>query len=366
MPMIQTAGRRARRKSLRHERDNHQPRPDDYHRARWIAFASWHKDQPNGPHFPQFSQHSLFESMGHRNSLANSHTPKPKPKLSSSRSRTIGYAELPAWAQDNEFILGGYRRISYNWKACFDSLFGYLHNETVNIHSHLAGGLLFAYFFATYKETWLQQYPTTWADTLALGIFLACAIFCLLSSAFFHTSACHSQKVMGQCHALDYSGILILIMGSQCSAIRYEFFCNPYQQAFYSILLISIGCSAAYVLLNPTYATPAYRSTRATLFIALGLGGIIPVTHCVIRDGAYTVFIETGHWWLLFSAFLYIFGGILYANRIPESLSPGTFDYFFASHQIFHVCVLGGVGAHYTCVLRGLEYSYSHLASCAA
>ncbi|KAF7318893.1 Hemolysin-III channel protein Izh2 [Mycena chlorophos] len=319
---------------------------------------------------------------GHAN--GNGHS-DPKPKLSRTpkASRTITYTELPEWAQDNEWIVGGYRRIQNNWMGCIESLFGYLHNETVNIHTHSGGAVLFLYFLATYQETKLSQYPTTWADTLALGIFLCCAIFCLSASAIFHTSACHSEKarfaserpqnssltraaqVMGKCHGLDYSGILILIMGSQCAAIRYEFFCNPVHQAFYSTLLITIGTSAAYVLLNPKYATPAYRGTRATLFIALGLGGIIPVTHCVIRDGWY-FFIATGHYWLLISACCYISGGVLYANRIPESLAPGKFDYFFASHQIFHVAVLAGVGAHYTCVLRGLEYSYTHLELCAA
>ncbi|KAJ7064920.1 hemolysin-III related-domain-containing protein [Mycena amicta] len=305
--------------------------------------------------------------MRHRTSNSHSSTP-PTPKLSRTpkASRTISFAELPEWAQDNEWIVGGYRRIQYSWRGCLESVFGYLHNETVNIHSHLGGAVLFAYFLVTFQETFLKPYPTTWADSLALGIFLSCAIFCLLSSAIFHTSACHSEKVTGKCHALDYSGILVLIMGSQCAAIRYEFFCNPYQQAFYAILLCSIGTATAYVVLNPKYATPAYRGTRATLFIALGLGGVIPVTHCVFRDGFHMVFIETGHWWLIFSACLYISGGVLYANRIPECLAPGRFDYFFASHQIFHVCVVGGVGAHYMCVLTGLNYSYSHPELCAA
>ncbi|KAN0081346.1 hypothetical protein V8E55_008970, partial [Tylopilus felleus] len=27
-------------------------------------------------------------------------------------------------------------------------------------------------------------------------------------------------------------------------------------------------------------------------------------------------------------------------NRIPEWIAPGKFDYLFASHQIFHVCVV--------------------------
>jgi len=44
------------------------------------------------------------------------------------------------------------------------------------------------------------------------------------------------------------------------------------------------------------------------------------------------------------------------AARIPESLSPGTFDYFGSSHQIFHVFVLVGAFSQY-CALRGMVWS---------
>jgi len=44
------------------------------------------------------------------------------------------------------------------------------------------------------------------------------------------------------------------------------------------------------------------------------------------------------------------------AARIPESLSPGTFDYIGSSHQIFHVFVLVGAFSQY-CALRGMVWS---------
>jgi adiponectin receptor len=42
---------------------------------------------------------------------------------------------------------------------------------------------------------------------------------------------------------------------------------------------------------------------------------------------------------------------LLSANRIPERFSPGKFDIFFASHQIFHVCVVLAALAHYAGLL---------------
>jgi adiponectin receptor len=52
------------------------------------------------------------------------------------------------------------------------------------------------------------------------------------------------------------------------------------------------------------------------------------------------------------------------ANRIPEKLYPGKFDYFFASHQIFHVCVVLAALAHYVCILTALNYWHSDFQSC--
>ena len=44
------------------------------------------------------------------------------------------------------------------------------------------------------------------------------------------------------------------------------------------------------------------------------------------------------------------------ANRVPERFSPGTFDIFFASHQIFHFMVLLAALAHYLSVLKAIEH----------
>ena len=44
------------------------------------------------------------------------------------------------------------------------------------------------------------------------------------------------------------------------------------------------------------------------------------------------------------------------AMRFPEKLSPGTFDYFFASHQIFHCFVVLAALMHYKSALTSLNY----------
>lgn len=51
----------------------------------------------------------------------------------------------------------------------------------------------------------------------------------------------------------------------------------------------------------------------------------------------------------------------LSANRIPERIAPGQFDNLFASHQIFHACVVMAVLTHWYCVLTVLSHSHSEL-----
>lgn len=76
-----------------------------------------------------------------------------------------------------------------------------------------------------------------------------------------------------------------------------------------------------------------------------GFYGVIPMIHIslsgvsLFHDGAYGI--------ALMGA-LYVIGALLYGFRIPERLfAPGTFDLVFASHQIFHVCIVLAAYVHY-------------------
>ncbi|KAJ7167320.1 hemolysin-III related-domain-containing protein [Mycena crocata] len=290
----------------------------------------------------------------------------PLTGLSSKLSKTIGWLDLPEWQKDNEYIVSGYRQVQNHWRGCFSSVFAYLHNETINIHSHLWGAVLFTYFLATVDKTHLKQYAaSTWVDSAVLVVFLSSAIFCLSASAFYHTSTCHSEEVASHCHALDYSGIVILTVGSFYPALHFGFFCQPSLQIVYIVSMTCIGLGAAYIVLNPDYAKPTHRGARTGVFIGLGLSAVGPITHCLLTEGYHKVVSDLGFGWLVISGALYIGGALLYANRIPERLAPGKFDYFFASHQIFHCCVVAAAGAHYVGILTALKYSYSQPNICA-
>jgi len=285
---------------------------------------------------------------------------------SSTRShRTLAWLEIPEWQRDNEYILTGYRRVQNSWEGCRASVFGYLHNESINIHSHLWGAVIFAYFLATFQSMYISRYPSTsWVDTFVFAIFLLSAIFCLAFSAVFHMSTCHSKNMLSRCQALDYSGIAVLIVGSFYPCIYYGFFCEPHFQIIYLLSITLIGMATAYIVLNPEYAKSTHRGARTKVFIFLGLSSVFPVVHTLVSHGLNKVLVEMGFGWLLASGALYIAGALIYANRIPERWHSGRFDYFFASHQIFHVHVVLAALAHYACVVTAFNHWHSDSSSC--
>lgn len=221
---------------------------------------------------------------------------------------------------------------------------------SVNIHSHLWGGALFLYFSTTAHSTHLVHYPIAWIDSVVISVFLVSATFCLCASAFFHVSTCHSEKVRTHvcfhcpplisvdgfiqqiathCHALDYSGIVVLTVGSFYPCIYYGFFCEPQFQALYitAITLVGIGifclkmprprlriltskAGAAYIVLNPEYAKPTHRGARTSVFIALGLCAVFPMSHWLIEHGFRTM-LDMGLHYLAISGCFYVAGALL-------------------------------------------------------
>ncbi|CAG8513436.1 44341_t:CDS:2 [Gigaspora margarita] len=139
------------------------------------------------------------------------------------RSLTCSFSELPHWLKDNVDIITGYRRPTYSYIKCMRSLF-YLHNESVNIWSHLTGALIFIILSITTSFS-LSAYPsiTPW-DFLVQYSFLA------------------------------------------------AFYCNRTISIIYITLVSVLGIATVCKLSIPVrFRTPEFRWFRTTLFLALGL-----------------------------------------------------------------------------------------------
>lgn len=169
---------------------------------------------------------SVLSSKGRDRSF-RINSPKPK---SPPGKFLLRWEELHAWQKDNQYILAQYRPASYSFHVSFQSLF-YLHNESVNIHTHLLGAPVFLFIaFIAYA---FAVHSVSGSDILAFGCFVLGAVFCLSMSAIFHTISNHSPLVNRLGNQLDYVGIVALIVGSFIPSIYYGFYCDPVLQKVY-------------------------------------------------------------------------------------------------------------------------------------
>ena len=144
----------------------------------------------------------------------------------------LRWTELPPWLQEgsNDLILAYYRPASFSYFRSFQSLF-YMHNESVNIHTHLLGSFLF--FFTSCTVYAFEAPSVSAADIYVFGCFFLGAVVCLAMSAIFHTILNHSPRVAQVGNQLDYIGIVFLITGSFIPSVYYGFYCEPGLQQLY-------------------------------------------------------------------------------------------------------------------------------------
>ncbi|KAG0649878.1 adipor receptor [Hyphodiscus hymeniophilus] len=239
---------------------------------------------------------------------------------------TVLWSDLPHWQQDNHYIQSGYRPASYSFQKSFSSL-GYLHNESVNIYSHLIGAVLFSISGTLLYALFKSRYESaTSSDILAFGCFFLGAALCLGMSATYHAISNHSPTVARWGNKLDY------------------------------ICSLGMGCAA--VSIFDRFRTPAWRPYRAGMFVLMGLSAVIPVLHGVELYGIQEMRGRIGLSWLVLQGFLYILGAGLYAARWPERSSPGSFDIWGSSHQIFHVLVVMAAASHLYGLLKAFDYHH--------
>lgn len=148
--------------------------------------------------------------------------------------------DLPPWRRDNVYIQTGYRQIRGSYAFSARSLF-YVHNEFVNIWSHLLGAIVFAASSAYVYYVVQPRYESaSRSDVIVFACFFAGAITCLGMSATFHSLVDHSEAVAKWGNKLDYTGIVGLIVGSYMPALYYGFYCEKKLMTLYMTLVSTL------------------------------------------------------------------------------------------------------------------------------
>ncbi|EOD46017.1 putative hemolysin-iii channel protein [Neofusicoccum parvum UCRNP2] len=245
------------------------------------------------------------------------------PATKPSASALLTYHDLAPWQKDNAYILGSYRPLSHSYTRSILSI-PRLHNQTVNIWTHLLGLLLFVYLSRHLWTTLSPLYASaTHEDVVAFASFFAGAFACLACSSAYHTFSNHSARIYERWLCLDFLGILCLIAGSWVPGIYYGFYCQRSEARFYLTLILLLAAASAVVCLIPACRTPAWKSTRMAMFLALGVAGFVPMAHAARAHGVAAAHERMGWGFFVLEFLLYGAGVAVYAAKVPERWAPG-------------------------------------------
>ncbi|OKL59122.1 hypothetical protein UA08_05966 [Talaromyces atroroseus] len=257
------------------------------------------------------------------------------------KARTVGWHEISEYQRDNKYILSGYRPERASYHEILTSL-TFLHNETCNVYTHLAGALLLPLIAAVFMQVLSepQFIDVSGTDHVMFGIFFWSAECCLIFSATYHLVGPHSHDVEQFWHRMDLLGIVIVTVGTFIPGIYYIFTCEPSLQKLHWVIIVTSGSATAALISIPKFRTLRWRKARVSAYVALGASAFIPLLHGVQLYGLEYMLQYSGMKWYLLELVLYGGGAGLYASRTPERFAPGKFDIWGSSHQIFHVCIL--------------------------
>lgn len=263
---------------------------------------------------------------------------KPPPPL-------FHWNNLPRWAKDNDLIDTHYRtHTRVTTILCLKSVFQ-MHNETINIWTHMVG---FFYFLVVFARMFSALGPE-WilGDIVAWACFAVSCLFMMFCSTAFHIFMNHSEDIYRRTVAFDYVGIIALAWGHIIVATRFMFWCNTTIQVYIIVPTTTLCASVIGTIIVPKYATPEYRNIRTAMFASVGACGLVPLAMFTARntDDVVCFHIMQKIWT---TKLMYLVGAFVYITRFPECVFPGKVNLYFASHQILHLCGFFGCTLYYT------------------
>lgn len=175
------------------------------------------------------------------------------------------WEDIPRWMQCDPYIRRGYRPQLDSFSVCFQSIF-YLHNESVNIWSHIISALIILSVPLLFGYSSLPDGGSfSTADNALIHTYIAGCLACLIfsvrlslrennggaqpglksSQAWFHIVTAHSELVAKRFLKLDYLGILLNVFTCGASFIYAGLYGQPNLQAFY-IFLYTISAAVVF------------------------------------------------------------------------------------------------------------------------
>ncbi|KAF1835913.1 hemolysin-III channel protein-like protein Izh2 [Decorospora gaudefroyi] len=262
-------------------------------------------------------------------------------KPATTTSTTTHLKDAPAWMRGDPYIKTGYRHQLSSVHRCLLSLL-YLHNEWVNVWSHLLPGTIHSLLLA--KECYgfsKQRDEKPYLDQMVVWQYIVSCILCLLFSAGYHTLTAHSPRVAGRWLKIDYLGIIINTAAGCIASTYFGLRHHPNLQLVYIASSVVLALVLFVVLLAPGADGAAMAFWRSFLFAMFVASGFLPMLHACVLDGTDVLgLFPLAH--VIGMEACYFTGVVFYITRFPEKQFPETFDIWGSSHQIFHTVVVVG------------------------
>lgn len=242
----------------------------------------------------------------------------------------LSYHQIPLWYQDNDFILHGYRAESNSVRLCWKSCF-FLHNESVNIYTHLLPAV-----FSLVGVGWIGRYlefyypENTIADRTLFTFFLLTATVCFGISTTFHVLMNHSEY-SHLCLRFDFLGIMIHVLGYFVSGIYMIFYCESTLRKIYWAMvglatfiphliadkytgkILTLGSVTILIVVNPKFQGKRWRTFRVWTFVVTALSGFVPLGHGIKLFGFAQMVKQSGILYYLGEGLLLAMGTFFYA-----------------------------------------------------
>ncbi|XP_074481289.1 membrane progestin receptor beta-like [Sebastes fasciatus] len=261
-------------------------------------------------------------------------------RLLPSLPATVRDVDVPPLFRER-FILSGYRPVGLSWRCYGLSLFQ-VHNETLNVWSHLLAAVCVALRFTAFAGPEGQGFSVD-VSSLPLVLYVLSAVTYLSCSAAAHLLQSHSERSHYSLFFLDYVGVAVYQYGSALALCLYSSDAAWTQSMLGQVFLPAAALLAWFSCAACCYAKLRFRRPyplRRKLCQVVPMGAaylldISPVAHRLATSPRWTS--SSGLQLHFLQMVLFLLSAFFFSCPVPERFSPGRYDIVGHGHQLFHV-----------------------------
>jgi len=242
-------------------------------------------------------------------------------------------------------ILGGYRVPHKPWMYYFFSLFQ-LHNETVNVWTHLIGCCVILHKMYGYFDEFDLESDNVLSTLIAFGISSLVGLF---TSAMVHLVHGKSSYVHFIAFMVDYIGVSIMGVGHGVAmhyGVSQKQFYTDWDGLFLPCLMVVAYLNFLNLCLAKIwYGHDPHNMKRKYMFLGgmwcqamVNVAPFAPKYVDCLKDDASCPWTSVNYTTII--TLVFFVAAFLFAAHQPEKTWPGKFDIFGHGHQIFHVFII--------------------------